>query len=498
MQCRAADADPRIVIAERDRVAARRQSLVGPEQLLLRDLIGREIAGGVPPRPRFEGDDRKPRLREPREQRRTARARADDDGVDVVVFLLTGGLAATARAQNLSALAGLPDYRRLDPYQETITREEFAGLLERLYAPHGGWQEFIRLDPVGAVIRKTSVPLDDLYTLRFAPSEAARKPLPPEYWRARAALPPAARPLDGVKIALDPGHLGGRWAKLEERWFQIGDQPPVMEGEMTLHVARLLADRLRAQGAIVTLVRDGDEPTTPLRPADLADTAARQLAEQGIEHPRPAFDGPADPQRQFSIPWTSDVLFTRADIRARGLRVNDTIRPDLVVCLHFNAEAWGDPAKPALVEKNHLHLLVNGCYGPDEIAKDDVRFEMLLKLLDRSGAEEAAVAASVAPALAAATGLPPYQYTGTNAVRIGDNPYIWARNLLANRLYECPVVYIEPYVMNSPEVFARVQAGDYEGTREFGGMQRASIFREYADAVAAGLRAYYEGRGRGR
>ncbi len=414
----------------------------------------------------------------------------------LLLFLIASGFGTPGRAQNLSALADLPDYRRLNAYQETMTREEFAGLLGRLYAPHGGWQEFIRLDPEAVVIRKTSIPLDDLYTLRFAPSEGTRKPLPTGYWRRRAALPPTGPPLDGVKIALDPGHLGGRWAKLEERWFQIGDSPPVMEGEMTLRVAHRLADRLRASGATVTLVRDNDEPTTPLRPEDLADAARRQLAEQGVEHPRMSFDGPADTQRQFSIPWASNVLFTRADIRARAQRVNDMIRPDLVACLHFNAEAWGDPAKPAFVDKNHLHLLVNGCYEPDEIAKDDVRFEMLLKLLDRSGAEEAAVAEAVAPVLAAATGLPPYQYTGPNAVRIDGSPYIWARNLLANRLYECPVVYIEPYVMNSPEVFARVQAGDYEGTREFGREQKRSIFREYADAVADGLTAYYQGRGR--
>ena len=414
-----------------------------------------------------------------------------------LALFLVGAGAAAAQAQNLSALADLPDYRRLDPYQGTMTRAEFTGLLERLYAPHGGWQAFIRVDPEAAVMRKTSVPLDDLYTLRFAPNDAAKKPLPPAYWRSRAALPPAGNlPLDGIKIALDPGHLGGRWAKLEERWFQIANAPPVMEGEMTLQVARLLADRLRARGATVSLVRESDEPTTPLRPENLADAARQMLAEQGVEHPLLTFSGPADTQRAFSIPWASNVLFTRADIRARGRRINASIRPDLVVCLHFNAEAWGDPAKPSLVEKNHLHLLVNGCYGPDEIAKDDVRFEMLVKLLDRSGAEEAAVAESIAPALAAATGLPPFQYTGPNAVRIGSNPYIWARNLLANRVYECPVAYIEPYVMNSPEVFARVQAGDYDGTRAFGGVQRKSIFREYADSVADGLAAYYQGRGK--
>ncbi len=405
----------------------------------------------------------------------------------------------TARAQNLSPLAELPDYRRFDAWQGTITREEFTRRLEALYAPHGGWQAFIRIDPDAAVIRKTSVPLDDLYTLRFAASEAEKKPLPPVYWRPRAALPPTDasatdKPLAGLRVALDPGHLGGRWAQLEERWFRIGDAPPVEEGEMTLRVAQVLADRLRALGATAELVREGDEPSTPLRPADLMDAARRQLAEQGVEHPRETSGGAADPERQFSVPWTSDMLFTRADIRARGRRVNDVLKPDVAVCLHFNAEAWGDPAHPALVEKNHLHVLVNGCYGPDEVAKDDVRFELLLKLLNGSGAEELAAAEPVAAALAAATGLPPYQYTGQNAVRVGSNPFVWARNLLANRVYECPVVYVEPYVMNSPEVFARVQAGDYEGTQEFGGVPKRSIFREYADAVAAGLVERYEGR----
>ena len=120
---------------------------------------------------------------------------------------------------------------------------------------------------------------------------------------------------------------------------------------------------------------------------------------------------------------------------------------------------------------------------------------MLLRLLERTGPEELAAAEPVARrSLATATGLPAYQYTGPNARHVGSGPYVWARNLLANRLYGCPVVYVEPYVMNSPEVFARAQAGDYEGTREFGGVQRKALVREYADAVADGLAVYYGGR----
>jgi hypothetical protein len=45
--------------------------------------------------------------------------------------------------------------------------------------------------------------------------------------------------------------------------------------------------------------------------------------------------------------------------------------------------------------------------------------------------------------------------------------------------------------MNSKDVFARIQAGDYEGKRNVNGIERKSIFREYADSVADGLVDYY-------
>jgi hypothetical protein len=45
--------------------------------------------------------------------------------------------------------------------------------------------------------------------------------------------------------------------------------------------------------------------------------------------------------------------------------------------------------------------------------------------------------------------------------------------------------------MNSKDVFDRIQAGDYEGTRNIKGVERKSIFREYAHSVANGLVEYY-------
>jgi hypothetical protein len=117
---------------------------------------------------------------------------------------------------------------------------------------------------------------------------------------------------------------------------------------------------------------------------------------------------------------------------------------------------------------------------------------MLLKLLNRTYPEELACSESVAASMARITGLPAYRYSTSNAKSMGSSGYVWARNLLANRLYECPVIFIEPYVMNSEEFFARFRAGEYEGLRNFGGVMRQNIFEEYVEGIVEGLAAYFQ------
>lgn len=399
----------------------------------------------------------------------------------VAAFLSLLLVSATLAPARLSPLATPPDWSKLSAFQQTITREDFESLL-KVYAPGGGWKDTIIIRDDAAVI--TTRPSLSPFLLRFAPSREAAKAVP-TYWRTLTQLPPEepSKPLAGLKIALDPGHLGGYYAKMEERWFQIGNSKPVTEGDMTLFVAKLLAKRLQSYGAQVYLTRTRPGPVTPLRPERLTQAAESSLADKG------------DAVNETSVQKESERLFYRVgEIRRRGTLVNEKIQPDVVICLHFNAEAWGDPLNPTLVDQNHLHFLITGALSEEELAYEDQRYDMLVKLLNRSYPTELALTNNIASKMARATGLPPYRYNSNSAIRVNSNPYIWARNLLANRLFHCPVVYVEPYVMNSRSAFARIQAGDYEGTRNFGGAMRRSIFREYADAVADGILAYYSNR----
>ncbi len=401
----------------------------------------------------------------------------------VVIFYVTRPLPAPSKlnppalpeSAPLSMLAASPDWSSLEIYQNSITPKEFLQLLTTVFTTGNAWQTWIQIDEAEARIQTGNSAPNTTFHLRFAQPET--RITAPRYWRTPNELPPPnpGKILAGLKIAIDPGHLGGAWAKMEERWFVIGSETPVEEGTMTLQVAQLLKPRLEALGATVTLVRQTLEPVTPIRPADLL-SLAQQTPAAG------------SPQK------LAERLFYRtAEIRARADRVNQILKPDLVLCLHFNAEAWGYPQQPLLTDRSHLHLILNGAYTDEELLLADQRFALLQKLLQRTHQQEAQVGASVAATFAEISDLPAYTYPpeSTNVRPIAAQPYLWVRNLLANRLYQCPVIFMEPYVMNSTSDYPRIQAGDYPGLRQIQGKPQASIFREYADAVTQGLINYY-------
>ena len=396
----------------------------------------------------------------------------------MAILLLGIPFGPVLQAAFLSPLAPQPDWSNIQHYAGTITAAEFQDLLQKVYVPDGSWRKWITLSPSQALI--SPGPGAALITLDLAlPGTAPKAPL--RYWKGRdERLPASGKPLAGMRIAIDPGHLGGAFAQMEARWFQIGNSRPVEEGEMTLIVAKLLKQRLQDLGAQVWLTRTRNGATTALRPGRLGDVAAASLQQEGKAPTEKAVQSEAE------------LLFYRVgEIRNRADLVNRVIRPDLVVCLHFNAEEWGDPAHPSLSDKNHLHLILCGAISDEELQHEDERYSMLIKLLSGTHREELGASESVSRSLASATGLPPFVYHNGKAIPASGNPYLWIRNLLANRLFECPVVYCEPYVMNSTPVFNRIQLGDYKGVRKVGGVPLPSIYREYADAVAQGLADYY-------
>lgn len=400
---------------------------------------------------------------------------------------------APPRLDRLSPLGTKPDWSRLQSFHQTLTHAEFEMLMRDLYSDSSAFPPPWKLEPDGLVVMTGDA------TKPEARIAFATRPAPPppgmRTWRRAAELPSlkGRPPLSDVHIAIDPGHIGGSFAIMEERHLSFAPGEAIQEGDLTLTTAQVLAERLKSLGAYVSLVRENASPVTDKRPADLADAARQILIEAGFPKPVEGYAGLTGDAKILTVQWQDEKLFYRvSEIHARAKKVNETIKPDVVLCLHYNAEAWGDAAKPQFSPANHMHVLVNGCYSPVELEQQDVRFEMLHRLFSRMHEEELPLAVAVAGGLRAATGLPAYVYTTPNARHAGDNAYVYARNLLANRTYQCPVVYLEPYVMNNEETYRRLLNGHFIGRTLIAGRLQTSAIEDYVRGVVNGVLAYYQ------
>jgi len=348
----------------------------------------------------------------------------------------TPATPATLLARDLADLGLPPDWSHLERFQNTLTRGTFLNRLKTVYTTDDSWKKWIKIDE-----QNNHAILGD-FILKFAKLD---QPAPGSVydWKNRADLSPSRTlPLAGLHIALDPGHIGGKYAAIEEREYKWADTT-IQEGTMTLQTAKILAPMLEKLGASVTLVRTKLEPVTTKSAADFSDA----------------------------------VLFYRtSEIRARARLVNEAIKPDLVVCLHFNGSAAKTP-EPL----QHFHIILNGTYTANELAHEDERFQMLQRLLSGTLIEEIPLAREIAGACNDILKLPAYRYLPTlpTAQNVANHPNLWARNLLANRLFQCPVIFMEPYVMNSTPFITRFHQNPEE------------IYHEYARAVAEGLTRYY-------
>lgn len=369
-----------------------------------------------------------------------------------------------------AVVTGRAEWSALDRYQETITRAEFDSLLTNVYCPRGAIANHLSYATNSVSIHSTPGKSNTLFTLRFGDVRS-----------------PTVKPRI-AKVCLDPGHIGGEWARMEERYFVRGTDRPVQEAVLNLTVARLLRQRLQGAGITVTVTKDDLQPVTSKRPDDFRVQVVPEALRPRTNEVSSALEieaAVADARRKY----VEQLFYRGAEILARANLVNDRHQPDLTVCLHFNAVEWNEHAD--LVDDNRVVVFIHGNYLSDELTEDAQKQRLFYKLLERSHATELMVAESIANSLAQATQLPAVQYGAAgNAARVGTNTYVYARNLAANRLLNGPVVFLEPYYMNNKTVYRRLQLGDYDGEKTIDGKIYRSIFREYADAVFAGLQPF--------
>jgi N-acetylmuramoyl-L-alanine amidase len=415
------------------------------------------------------------------------------------VLALAGGVCAADSAKvalirELLRDPSVAEWRALARFDSTLTRADFEGRLDRIFDPDHGLRPYIELSDTKVVLFSSPARRGSpLVEIQFAPSAAARRSLPvgfisPTAFSSRANAP-RPRPLQGLRIAIDPADIGGRWAKMEDRSVYFRGYGLINEGDLNLIVGKLLRDRLVRLGASVFLVRDRAEPVVALSPNDVLSQTATILRQNPAlfqEAFRHRVQNISDPSERRHI--GAELLLTKAlETRARVALVRRSFQPDLTIVLQHNATT--ESMEGRLTGSNRNIFFVHGAYLAAELAQPEQRFRLMTKLLENVTPTEIQVAAAIARRFQAVTGFAPVLYgnSATTLLVSAGNPYVVARNLAFNREHDGPVVVTEPYFMNQPETLARLLAGDFSGRRVVAGKPRVSIFREYADCVASGI-----------
>src|SRR5207302_7544336 len=104
-------------------------------------------------------------------------------------FLLAAIVATSVQsAENISVLGNKPRWDVLERYQQTITRDEFAHLINDVYGTHGFAPDLIEIknDRARILMNRDA---QKFFTLRFAAGTEKRK-LVPRLWRPAKSLPP--------------------------------------------------------------------------------------------------------------------------------------------------------------------------------------------------------------------------------------------------------------------------------------------------------------------
>ena len=87
------------------------------------------------------------------------------------------------------------------------------------------------------------------------------KQIAAQHFKSQFYSQQAFRPLTGLKVAIDPGHMGGeKWDEHTGKFMQPigqtnGRNDKVSEGDLNLQTSMLLASQLEALGAEVRLTR---------------------------------------------------------------------------------------------------------------------------------------------------------------------------------------------------------------------------------------------------
>lgn len=273
------------------------------------------------------------------------------------------------------------------------------------------------------------------------------------------------KPLTGLKVALDPGHIAGslKEAKNERKFVDVtlanGKRISFFESELAWYTCKVLADMLEEKGAKVILTRNKFNLMA-------LDSTYTQVFKHYQKQQKKLGKNVADSQK-WRIYFKK---FRKADFNARIDKIN-AFKPHLTMIVHYNVDGANAPWNK-VTPQNNCMAFVAGSFMNNELSKPEHRFNFLRLLLTKDIETSTTFCTKMLDAIVTKLKVPilpkkSNQPFINRACMPTPSPGVYARNLsLARKVYGT-LCFIEPlYQENKQEILMLGKRNyDFKGTR---------------------------------
>jgi len=264
-----------------------------------------------------------------------------------------------------------------------------------------------------------------------------------------------AKPLSGIRIAIDPGHIAGdmAMARLEQKFLDFApgsantlkDTVHIAEGILTYNTAYILRKKLEEQGATVFVTRPGQGLTAfGISYADWLLRKKRATLDSLVTA------GALTQAKRNKLMTLKDQAFFWEFFRDFELleraRLINLFRPDLSVVIHYNVDEKNtDWLRPS--NKNYTMSFIGGAMSEGSLDKPANKLHLLRLMLSDQLDRSLVLSGLTIGQFSKKMNIP--IATQNDADYLRDNcmktamPGVFSRNLLLCRVINSPLVYGE-------------------------------------------------------
>jgi N-acetylmuramoyl-L-alanine amidase len=265
--------------------------------------------------------------------------------------------------------------------------------------------------------------------------------------------PDDTKKLQGLKIAIDPGHTAGdmETAQIEAKCLNFKCITPngenctieISEGILTFATATLLKSKLEAQGAEVFMTRTfyggsayGKSFDDWLKPANI--DSLYKTGELSLKQKTLLLNTKVSKRTKFQ------AVFKNLELQKRSEIINK-YHPDFTVIIHFNVDetnkGWSKPGN-----KNHNMTFVGGAFMGSDLSSPEKRMEFLRLLITDDLEKSISLSSSVVNSFEKTLNVKTASHSDATYLIQGcltAEQGVYCRNLQLTRYIHTPLVYGE-------------------------------------------------------